>query len=779
MPSDPAFSRAGQPQQQEPVAEEPRTEQTLTTRIRINIPGSRPIPPVVVRSPLGGDRPEGEGGAEAEAPAEQGAVPPPLPKRRHRSDASGSPVLGVMEGSGAATPPDLPPEWQTQGGPTAPAAPGAPGAPAADSEATQETSGTWFVPRKKGRPGQGPQTPQDPAQQSPFEPPFQGQGQGQGQSQGPAQPQAPAQPPVQPQAPAQSPFEPAPQPPFEQPFEPQYQAPQAPYEPTFEQPLPPQPQPQQQPAPPQPPFDQRFEAQFAPQPDAFPFDGTGYRPPADPFAHQPFTPADPERTQQTPLPPQPPQAGAPQSPERTQAFPPFPGFTGGLAAGAAAAAAAASGAPARPAEGDAFEATAALPLFRDDPAAPPAAPGRGAPQEAPRPNGPAKSAAGSPRAPKPPRPAGKKPAAPADGAATGTLRIPVAAPVAAGYAGGTGGAGAAPRKPEPGTAAETAPAKGKRPARGGRARKLAVTGIVVIALAGAVAYGAGLMLNQADVPKGTTVLGYNIGGDTRDNAVNTLNGTVGKLAAEPLRLSVNGKAVSLAPAMAGLTVDTTATEQLAARHSYNPVTVIESLFGGAHPVSPVVVIDQDKLRYALQQLSSGSGSAHEGSVHFDEDGTVVTVLPQSGQGLNVDAAVSAVQQAYRARSDGAPDSVVQLALTAAQPKVSAAAVRNAASTIGAWAMSHRFTVKIGADSEEFGHNTFSKALTLQADASGAMVPVFDLGKLSAVYGPSFAGAQVEHNGVLGPVTPQDIASALTQLLSKPGGPTSITLGSGG
>lgn len=32
--------------------EEVKTETTLTTRIRINIPGSRPIPPVVVRTPV-------------------------------------------------------------------------------------------------------------------------------------------------------------------------------------------------------------------------------------------------------------------------------------------------------------------------------------------------------------------------------------------------------------------------------------------------------------------------------------------------------------------------------------------------------------------------------------------------------------------------------------------------------------------------------------------------------------------------------------------------------
>lgn len=35
-----------------PRPEEPKTETTLTTRIRINIPGSRPIPPVVMRTPM-------------------------------------------------------------------------------------------------------------------------------------------------------------------------------------------------------------------------------------------------------------------------------------------------------------------------------------------------------------------------------------------------------------------------------------------------------------------------------------------------------------------------------------------------------------------------------------------------------------------------------------------------------------------------------------------------------------------------------------------------------
>ncbi|MGW1139649.1 hypothetical protein ACWD6S_19540, partial [Streptomyces zhihengii] len=70
-PDDPAGAA---PERQ---AEEPRTETTLTTRIRINIPGSRPIPPVVMRTPMSdtdaGTRPPASGGPSGGAPAPGGS----------------------------------------------------------------------------------------------------------------------------------------------------------------------------------------------------------------------------------------------------------------------------------------------------------------------------------------------------------------------------------------------------------------------------------------------------------------------------------------------------------------------------------------------------------------------------------------------------------------------------------------------------------------------------------------------------------------------------------
>ncbi|MFF0449412.1 hypothetical protein ACFYT4_23885 [Streptomyces sp. NPDC004609] len=53
---------------------EPRTETTLTTRIRINIPGSRPIPPVVMRKPMGPVQSVPSPGVPGTAPVRPGAA---------------------------------------------------------------------------------------------------------------------------------------------------------------------------------------------------------------------------------------------------------------------------------------------------------------------------------------------------------------------------------------------------------------------------------------------------------------------------------------------------------------------------------------------------------------------------------------------------------------------------------------------------------------------------------------------------------------------------------
>lgn len=88
------------------------------------------------------------------------------------------------------------------------------------------------------------------------------------------------------------------------------------------------------------------------------------------------------------------------------------------------------------------------------------------------------------------------------------------------------------------------------PKKKGR-NKLVLLGAGVVGLAG-VAYGAGLLMNHSDVPKGTTVAGVDIGGGTRDEATTKLENALGKRTEQALKLQVGGKTVAMQPAQAGL-----------------------------------------------------------------------------------------------------------------------------------------------------------------------------------------------------------------------------------
>lgn len=116
---------------------------------------------------------------------------------------------------------------------------------------------------------------------------------------------------------------------------------------------------------------------------------------------------------------------------------------------------------------------------------------------------------------------------------------------------GPGGPGGPvrPVAPAPAPAARPAPA----PVKKGRS-KLVLLCAGVVGLAG-VAYGAGLLMNHSEVPKGTTVLGVDIGGGTKEHAVAKLDAALGERAKTSLQLSVDGKNTQLAPEKAGLSLD--------------------------------------------------------------------------------------------------------------------------------------------------------------------------------------------------------------------------------
>ncbi|MFD0278874.1 peptidoglycan binding domain-containing protein [Kitasatospora sp. NPDC127111] len=742
-PEFPGGDRAGAGAAQGSAAgdedETPKTETTLTTRVRINIPGSRPIPPVVVRSTVKNE--DGPGEEKPPAAAEPGAP-------RHRSAAAASPVLGVMEGGArTATPPNLPPEWEI---------------PPATSES--ESTGAWFRPRQKKAPAAEPApapvpagAPGAPAAAAPAAGaearpngarPNGARPQGSGRPQGPGTARPDARPvPAQggasaprPTGAPASPFGPGPDAPADEAGVYEDGPAGPPSSPAFGQ------EGSVAPGGPLPRRERQGGGRPQSQGSGRPAGGAPGRPGA-PMASVAPDAANPEDTsvdgfepirQDTPPPaaisglPQNggPRNGAPQANGAPQNGRPQPGLFASAPAGTDPFAAQRPPAGTDPFGTDPFGTAAPGGLF-------PGAPGRQG-----EPGSPADPFNGPPVRP--------------DGETTAAVPAPAPAPQ--------------PAEPAKPAAPKTETAKPRKGGSGKKLVKLGVYGVGGVLFLGAAAYGTGLMLNQSDVPKGTVVLGTDIGGSNRDQAIHQLDESVGKAGQQPLKLKIGDQTLDLDPAVAGLSFDTTATVDKLTQHSYNPVDVISSLKGDEKAVPPEVKVDRAKLKAALDGLATGSGQGlTEGYVKFGENGEPVVVPGKAGQAVDSASAVDQVEQAYRDRAAGKTEQPVALTVTAAQPKVSTQALQAAADSLGKSVVNGKIHLVAGAKTFDFGPKTAARTITLVPDASGKIVPKWDLDALNGQLNGVFDKVKVKKkDGQTGVITPQDAADAIASVFDKTG-----------
>ncbi|MGW5423824.1 hypothetical protein [Streptomyces sp. NPDC003943] len=313
----------------------------------------------------------------------------------------------------------------------------------------------------------------------------------------------------------------------------------------------------------------------------------------------------------------------------------------------------------------------------------------------------------------------------------------------------------APAAPRPTPASTAKPVK--------KRSKLVLACVGVIGLAG-VAYGAGLLLNHSDVPKGTTVLGVDVGGGTKDEAVAKLDAALGKRASAPLQLSVDGKKVELAPDKAGLALDTQETVRAASGSDYNPVSVIGSLFGGERVAQPVFPIDEEKLAVALTDLSGSSGSVTEGTILFSP-GKVTPVEGKAGKGIDVQRAMISVKDAYRAQVQTGLTKTVELPVVTRRPTVTKAELDRAMEEFARPAMSGIITIEAGGKKIDFGPNrSLPKILSMKA-VDGRLVEVYDKKAIDELLDGVFDGVMItKGDGTKHQVSADDVAFVMRDAL---------------
>ncbi|MEU7132169.1 hypothetical protein [Streptomyces sp. NPDC046261] len=768
----------------------------MTTRIRINIPGSRPIPPVVLRTPVGDEAPAAEA-APAPAPGGGAALErreslPTRPKQDRKAAAAPGPDAAQADGSGSG---DKTSDWFAPRK-TTPAAP--PAAGAARRQAAQAPGGGKQPPLpRRGAAGRatGQRPPAHGAPAGTGAGPWPGDAATTGavpQASAPPAPGAPAAHGAAPW-PGSAPAAPVDDWPGNDPSTTaatpwpgdgsttgamQHPAPGAATDGAAPWPG----DPQTTGTTPWPGDASTTGAmQQPPAPGGSAANGAGPWPGGAPAAPADDWPGGSSTTAATPWPggeapaggstrrqadpapwPGSPAAsgGAPQARATTtqQFSAPTVGATiGGVPAGGAAFAGARTDTPR-----EGFPAVPGAGQGSGGPAAQGNAPAKGKKKRGPK--APA-SASGAQQAgetlvsgvPPVPQAAGKGAPAAKGPVDSGAPRVPVPKPKPAPVGGASAAAPGAPAKTAPKAAAKSAPKKKGR-------SKLVLLGGGLVALVG-LAYGAGLLLDHADVPNGTTVLGVDIGGKSKDQAVQTLDSALAGRTGAPLKVTIGGKTADLKPSVAGLSIDTQATVRAAAGRDYNPVTVLSSLIGGSRTAEPTVIADEEKIAAALKTLAGETGTAKEGTIKF-EPGKAVPAYGQPYQGVDVDGSVKAVSQAFRERAATGQNKPITLQTSAQQPKVPNAEVDRMMKDFATPAMSGLVTIQTDpAHKIQFGPDRSLPKILSVKEVNGKLVENYDLEALKELYGNAFNGVLIQRgNGSKTPVQPTDVASALGKAL---------------
>ncbi|MFI7021091.1 VanW family protein [Micromonospora sp. NPDC049900] len=155
-------------------------------------------------------------------------------------------------------------------------------------------------------------------------------------------------------------------------------------------------------------------------------------------------------------------------------------------------------------------------------------------------------------------------------------------------------------RPEP----PASPPESGAPTRPRRFRLLLASGVAtaVLASVGAVTVWA----YAGDVPRGTSVMGTELGGRSRTDAARELRAQLDRRAAElaaPIQVKIGERTAEINPAEVGLTVDVDATVAAAAAADAHAVDRLV----GSRQVEPVVSVDVPKLEAELEKLVGDQG----------------------------------------------------------------------------------------------------------------------------------------------------------------------------
>lgn len=271
-----------------------------------------------------------------------------------------------------------------------------------------------------------------------------------------------------------------------------------------------------------------------------------------------------------------------------------------------------------------------------------------------------------------------------------------------------------------------------------RRRRLRKTGFVAAAVFGvlAVIYGVDLLLSSGEVPRGVTVAGVEVGGESHEDAEKILRGELEPRLKEPVQVRGGDVDAAVNPADAGLAIDWAATLEQAGDQPLNPFTRLASLFS-SREVGVVSSTDDAKLNTAVEGLRPKiDREPAEGTVKF-EGVTPVAVDPKPGQKLDAAKARTALVDSW------ALGKRVNLPVAVTKVKTTPEGVRKAVDEIAKPAVAAPVVVHGEGKDATLEPAAIAAALVFKPGEKGGLTASFDQNKLVEALGPQLASTEIE------------------------------------
>ncbi|WP_185996455.1 VanW family protein [Nocardioides campestrisoli] len=256
---------------------------------------------------------------------------------------------------------------------------------------------------------------------------------------------------------------------------------------------------------------------------------------------------------------------------------------------------------------------------------------------------------------------------------------------------------------------------------GGRVVLLLLVGLLVL---GSGAYAAAYQVAGDKVPRGTTVSGVEVGGQSPQEAVETLESGLADRVEAPLTVEVEGEEQSVSPDQAGLSVDYSASvDQAGGGRSWSPARLWDYFTGGKDH-DAVVDVDEPTVTELLAQLQDDLGTApREGAVRL-VDGEVKVRSPRIGQGIEPESGRDALVAAYLSE-----DSRAELEVEDLQPEIDETDVQQALDSFANPAVSAPVSLTFDDTTVTLTPAQYTRVLSLEP-VDGALEPTLDEERLA-------------------------------------------------